>query len=293
MVKRAEFSRIVILESLSSSDLHAGRKIREDIEVSNLFHDRGLQVEFHDVAKKADFISQLGKLTRETKKLENNPFIHIEAHGSSDTKGLILGSGEFVSWEELKRPLIDLNIATRNNLFIVLSACYGAYLTTIVLPTDRAPCFGLVGPTKVLGAGYLLKSFSRFYQELLASGSGSEAVKQLNLDARESGLDYSLTDAETFFAMVNEKYFGKDCTNSQYEKRAREIIREVKSRGANPPSVGSLKRFYKGTQPAYFEMFKRRFFMIDLFPENANRFTIKYEDIMNQVNSKKPVTSTR
>ena len=292
MVKRAEFSRIVILESLSSSDLHTGRKIREDIEVSNLFHDRGLQVEFHDVAKKADFISQLGKLTRETKKLENNPLIHIEAHGSSDTKGLILGSGEFVSWEELKRPLIDLNIATRNNLFIVLSACYGAYLTTIVLPTDRAPCFGLVGPKKVLGAGYLLKSFSRFYQELLASGKGSEAVKQLNLDAGQSGLNYSLTDAETFFAMVNEKYFGKYCTNSQYDKRATEIIEQLKAMGKSAPRIGWIKKHYRRTQKQYFEKFKTRFFMIDLFPENTNRFTVRYEDIMNQVNSKKPVSST-
>ena len=280
------------MESLSSSDLHTGVKIREDIEVSNLFHNRGLQVEFHNPTKKTDFISSLKELARETRKLGNDPLLHIEAHGSNDTKGLVLGSEEFISWEELKKPLTDLNIATKNNLFVVLSACYGAYLTTIVLPTNRAPCFGLVGPTKVLGAEYLLRSFSRFYQELLASGSGSEAVKQLNLDTGESGLNYSLTDAETFFTMVNEKYFGRYCTNSQYDKRATEIIEQLKAMGKSAPRIGWIKKHYRRTQKQYFEKLKTRFFMIDLFPENATRFTIKYEDIMTNVNSKKSVSST-
>lgn len=292
MAKQAVFSRIVILESLSSSDLHTGVKIREDIEVSNLFHNRGLKVEFYKPTKKTDFISKLKELTRETTKVGNYPLLHIEAHGSDDTKGLVLGSGEFISWEELKKPFIDLNMATRNNLFIVLSTCYGAYLTTIVLPTDRAPCFGLVGPTKALAAGYLLTSFSRFYQELLASGNGSEAVRRLNLDAAEGGLNYSLTDAEYFFAITQENYFGKHCTNSQYEKRAREMIEELKRRGADPPTVKWIKGFYKGTQRVYFEMYRKRFFMIDLFPENANRFTVTYEDIMTKVNCKKSVSST-
>jgi hypothetical protein len=286
MVKRALFSRIVIIESLSSSDLHTGVKIREDIEVCNMFYNRGLGVEFHNIEKKTDFISRLKELVVETRKMGNNPLIHVEAHGSNDSKGLVLSSGEFLSWEELKRPLIDLNIATKNNLVIVLSTCYGAYLTTIVLPTDRAPCFGLVGPTKVLAAEHLLRSFSRFYRELLASGSASEAVRQLNLGAGESGLNYSLTDAEHFFAMTNEKYFEKHCTNSQYEKRAGKIIEELRKRGTPPPTKGWLKKFYKGTERAYFEKFKTRFFMIDLYPENANRFTINYQDIINQVNSK-------
>jgi hypothetical protein len=267
-------------------------KIKEDIEVSNLFHERGLQVQFHDVAKKADFLSQLGKLVRETKNLGNNPLIHIEAHGSNDARGVVLSSGEFLSWEELKNPLTNLNIATRNNLFVVLSACYGAYLTTIVLPTDRAPCFGLVGPIRVLGAEHLLRSFSRFYQELLASGNGSEAVKQLNLDVGESGLNYSLTDAETFFAMVNEKYFGKYCTNSQYEERAREIAKKLRKMGKPSPRIGQIKKRFKSSQKEYFRQYKTRFVMIDLFPENANRFITKYEDIMTNVNSKKSVSST-
>jgi hypothetical protein len=273
MVKRADFSRIVILESLSSRDLHTGVKIREDIEVFNLFHNRGLQVEFHNPTKKTDFISKLSVLMRDTKKYENNPLIHIEAHGSNDTRGLILGSGEFISWDELKKPLTDLNIATKNNLFIVLSACFGAYLTTIILPTDRAPCFGLIGPTKALGAEHFLR-FSRFYQELLASGSGSEAVKQLNLDAGEGGLNYSLTDAEDFFAMTNEKYFGRYCTNSQYDKRASEIIEQLKAMGKSTPRIGWIKKHYKKTEKDYFQKFKTRFFMIDLYPENANRFTV-------------------
>jgi hypothetical protein len=282
MEKRALFSRIVILQSLSPSEPHTGTKIREDIEVSNLFYNRGLQIEFKDVSKKTDFLFELRNLAEGTRKSGNNPLIHIEAHGSNDTTGLVLSSSEFIGWEELKKPLIDLNIATRNNLFVVLSACYGAYLTTIVLPTDRAPCWGLVGPTKPLQADHLLRSFSRFYQELLASGNGRKAVEQLNSDAGKNGINYSLTVAEDFFAMVNEKYISKYCTNSQYEKRAREIRKQLKNRGASPPSPGSLKRFYKGTEKSFFEKFKNIFFMIDLFPENASRFTVKYEDIISR-----------
>jgi hypothetical protein len=47
------------------------------------------------------------------------------------------------------------------------------------------------------------------------------------------------------------------------------------------PSIGELKRKLKSTQKDFFEKFRSKFFMIDLFPENKRRFLVTYEDVIN------------
>ena len=262
--------------------MHTGTKLKEDIDLFNFAYGRGLTIELYDTNTKREFIDILDSLTRKAQDDASFPVLHIEAHGSSDQQGIILQSNEFISWTDLKPHLKNLNVATRLNLLVVLSSCYGAHFASHLTPSDSAPCWGLVGPTKALKGPELLGSFSAFYQEVFASGSGGMAVEKLNESSPKGDINYYFTDATTFFINVYKNYLAKHCTKKAYEDRARAMRKQLKKGNLSEiPSIGELRRKLKSTEKDFFEKYKEKYFMIDLFPENKNRFKVTYQDVMN------------
>lgn len=188
------FSRIIIIQSLPAEQLHSGSRLREDLCVLNDAYDFGLEIELFEVSTKNFLIAKLEELIKEVSS-KGYPIIHIEAHGSEDKEGIILSSGEFVSWSDLKTPSI---MATRNNLFIVLAACYGAHIVEILDLTDRAPCCALIGPIKKVDSNAILRDFTDFYKEMLVTGDGGRAVQVLNSNAKEEDTLYYITRQRFF-----------------------------------------------------------------------------------------------
>ena len=139
---------ISIIQSLPSRELHTGSKIKEDIEVVNSAYNRNINIQLFDVNTKNEFFNIIEKITEKVIFEKSIPILHIDAHGSSDKQGIILKNNEFISWVDCKPFLIDLNKATRLNLMVVFSLCYGAYFASNLQPSDRSPCWGLVGPTE-------------------------------------------------------------------------------------------------------------------------------------------------
>jgi hypothetical protein len=281
-MRRVIFHKISIIQSLSVNELHTGTKVKEDIEVYNSAYGRGLQIDLFDTNTKNDFLNVIKGLTERAIHEASYPVLHIEAHGSSDKQGIILQSNEFISWDDLKPCLINLNIATKLNLLVVFSLCNGAYFASHLNPQDRAPCWGLVGPIKSLSGAELLGNFSAFYKEIFASGLAGAAVEKLNESSSKGDINYYFTTATTFFFNVYQNYLHKQCTDKAYADRARAMRKELKK--GNPikvPSIGELKRKLKSTQMDFFENFRLKYFMIDLFPENKERFIVAYKDIMN------------
>lgn len=278
-MKSSHFNKIVVVQSLKDGELRTGSRLHEDLEMLNIAHGHKLDINIQDIDRKINFMQLLTDLTNGTKLNGLCPVLHIETHGSVDTTGLVLSSGDFISWTELKDPLINLNIATKNNLLVVLAVCNGAYLTEIIKLTDRAPCWGLIGPAKTIQAGVVLASFSAFYAELLKTGDGGQALRLLNEAVPEGQAGYYFTTAEIFFKRVFEKYLTVSCSKKALDGRARNMRKELKRLGsAIIPSMGQLKRkLAKANEP--FEKYKKLFFMIDLYPENGNRFTIEYSDV--------------
>lgn len=278
------FDKISILQSLPNNELHTGKKLKEDIETYNSAYGRRLQIELFDIHNKKEFLNIINKLAEITNYDKLYPVLHIEAHGSSDLKGIILQSKEFVSWTDLKPYLINLNTATRLNLLVVFSLCHGAHFASQLTTVDRSPCWGLVGPTKALVGPELLGSFSAFYQEVFKSGSAEMAVKKLNESSSNYDINYSFTLATASFYSIYNHYLNTLCTDESYANRARIMRKKAKKEKENLikiPSIGELKRFLKSSQKDYFEKYKANYFMIDLFPENKNRFMVTYEDVMD------------
>ena len=158
-MKKALFNKISVVQSLSDNDLHTGTKVKDDIELYNFAYRRDLQIELFDASNKKEFFDIINNLTDDALNHGSFPVLHIEAHGSSDKQGVVLQSNEFISWTDLKPYLINLNTATRLNLLLVFSLCHGAHFTRHLNPSDRAPCWGLVGPTKALEGPDTIRKF--------------------------------------------------------------------------------------------------------------------------------------
>lgn len=281
-MKSAHFDTIVIIQSIPPGENQTGARLHEDLDILNVAYDRNLHLKFFDVHTKIEFLELLTAIKNEARTYGNKPVLHIETHGSSDKKGLVLSSDEYVSWLELKPFLIEINVATRNNLLVFMAACNGAHLTEVVDLTDRSPCWGLAGPTKSVLPSNLLRSFYEFYKELLSSGSGGKAVLALNSISGNGEIEYSFTNSEMFFEKVYLNYLKKYCTKSALEDRAKSMYKKLKKDGmATKQSVGQLKRMLKRTQEDYFNKYKNQFFMIDLYPENIKRFTVEYKKLIN------------
>jgi len=280
-MKKVIFNKISVIQSLSDSELHTGKKVKDDIDLYNLAFDRGLTIELLDAKNKNEFTCILKSLTEQAQNNGSFPVLHIEAHGSSDHKGIILKSNEFLSWTDLKPYFISLNTATKMNLLLVFSLCHGAHFTRHLNPSDRAPCWGLVGPTKAISGSDLLRSFSAFYREVFESAEAGTAVSRLNEYASENDIDYYFTTSTTFFINVYKNYLEKHCTEKAYDKRARSMRKHLKkSKSQKLPSIGEIRRKLKSTQKEFFENYRINYFLIDLFPENENRFEVSYREVM-------------
>ena len=205
-LRSATFSKITVIQSLKPSDVKTGTRLRDDIEVANVAYNRGLHIELVDAHSKADFINCLMRLAHYAETGSDYPIVHIEAHGSEDKTGIIFANGDYLSWEVIKPYFVSLNMATRNNLLVVLATCHGAHFATLLKPTDRGPCWGMVGPTDIAKPLDLLGSFSRFYQEWLRTLSGQRSVEALNAGLQGLSVKYYFTTAERAFLLTYRGY---------------------------------------------------------------------------------------
>jgi hypothetical protein len=62
-------------------------------------------------------------------------YLHFEMHGCRE--GLMLNSGELLSWEELYQYFVLINSRLQNQLFVSLATCFGAYIINSVDPTKK------------------------------------------------------------------------------------------------------------------------------------------------------------
>jgi len=88
-----------------------------------------------------------------------------------------------------------------------------------------------------------------------------------------------LGEASEFFKLACSKYFERFCTPEKYQERVERILEEATEKGAPTKSFDEIFDFFTSTEQSYFERFRATYFMLDLFPDNAYRFPIKFEDV--------------
>src|SRR4029079_6640356 len=110
--------------------IHTGRQLWQELLRSG--EDLEVVIKYQDLPDAAGFRAAFLGLNDHVRATHLFPVIHIESHGSAD--GLVLASGELVSWDELVNLLRPINVASRLNLFVSISACYGENLARAINP---------------------------------------------------------------------------------------------------------------------------------------------------------------
>jgi hypothetical protein len=284
-----DYGGLVIIESLSNG--HTGRRLWDDVSLYCKLHNPKLECRFYQPQTKVEFL----ELLRELRSLGWIPLLHLEAHGSVhddihdepltvdrdlgafesassayEKWGLRLANDDFLSWFELYRELGELNIACRNNLGVVMSACRGINATWMFSgdPVGRAPVRMVVGPEAKEPEGCLERGFSLFYKRLLLDRDVTLAFRELRAEVPSM----RLLSAEQVFALGMNGYFKKRMTRRAIEKRINAGLAEAMR--TNPRTeINSLRRHTKQRlRDIDFERHKARFLMIDLFPELEGTF---------------------
>ena len=276
-----KFNSVYVLESLPDCDRKTGRDLFENCIFPLGKLNKNLHTSLYQPFKKSEFLSVLKTIKSDCLNNSRIPILHIEAHGNDNS--IYIASGEFITWSEIKPFLCDINRISGLNLLVIIAACDGINLAKVVLPTDRAPVWGIIGPSKVIKAGRIYEGFKAFYSELLESFDGRKALNKLNKSPEIKDWEFKFFIAEHFFLEVYQNYLKSFCTDESLIKRAKRIFKDEISGGRKlhptdeERSIGKLYNILKSTQETFFKKHKELFFMIDLIKGNDKRFDITFE----------------
>lgn len=272
-MSRYRFNAIVILDAIPEGDLNTARSLRDDLEAIASFSGNGLRVCYFRLETRACLQRAFNEICRLRKCSDLEPLLHVEAHGLINQDGFALPQGQ-CSWTELKEVLTPLNADMGLNLMFVMAACFGGAFARAIRTTDRAPVYGLIGPTEQIQAGILQGDFVTFYKILFDTLSVDRAIEALNPPGQK--VRYFCTSAERFFYGVWRAYKRSECSEKKLSERADRICRELKSNGIyrrTEEVVGEIK----DKEREFFSRYRKTYFMLDLYPDNERRFAITYE----------------
>jgi hypothetical protein len=263
-------SEIVILQSLEDQELKTGdilySFIEREINLSGLL----LPIKLYNVGNFLEFEQRIRFLVQQASVSRSVPFLHIECHGDLDD-GLLFRNGSSTPWGDVALLIAELNAATGCNLVVAFSCCYGAhFLGEIKDHVERAPALCVIGPVEAVYPDELLNSMRNFYRNLVSDRDFASSALILSSQRLTSG-GWHLQTAESWYEKTIIGLIKNMCTLKQTEIRVRRLHREGKQRGVHK-SLGSIKRYLKAKNHEFYASHFDRYFMIDRFPSNRDRF---------------------
>jgi len=267
-------TNIWIIEWLPSDEQRTGRLLHEWMQE----HRRGWSV-YSTCACKKEVLSSIDRATNLAKKSGMIPVLHLEAHGNEMCLGLLDGNGgvEVLTWDELTEPLQRLNLATRCNLVLVVAACIGFAGIKALVRGPRAPAIALVGPNAPIMSGSLLSGTKEFYKRWM---DGNPNFAEIAASAsRESG---TVSFAWEPFAVLAYDALAKQVVISMRKDQQRMQVRRIHQRMVeqNRWSAAEIEHRLSLLTPSLQANLTQRLwdemFMIDLYPENRERFGVNW-----------------
>lgn len=278
------FNSIVILDAIPDGEANTARRLQEELQDIACYVVPGLHISYIRIKTMADLENAMFGLLQNNRKAGQQPLLHLEGHGLTDESGFVLADGTPCSWIKLKKLITPLNRAMELNLLLVLATCFGGSFATAITTTDRAPVWGMIGPTEEITAGEVERSFTVLYKTFFDSFSAAASLKALNASAPR--VTYFITVAEQFFYAAWKGYKKEMCSEEEIEKRATRMRNKAiydKALSCSPmdiPSIETFKRLLrdKKSEKYLFEKYRDTFFMIDLYPTHQKRFSVTYEE---------------
>jgi len=282
-----KFNKVYVLESLDETkEKLTGKELYDDLLRWKEFQIADFKAEHIPVDDKAGFLKTLETIKDDCTTTGNYPILHFEIHGSSDKTGLVLKSGELVTWNELYQDLIAINSIIGNNLFITLAVCHGGYIMELIKIDNPAPYWGFIGSFDEIEVPDLLIRYNEFYDVFLRDYDLNEAVKKLHEVNPSVPSTYRFINSEDMFKDINKKYFKENFSEEQIKLRFEDELKQnnwsIKDRNLKNQYRIKFRTELLKTKKDYFEKHKGAFFMFDNFPDNEKRFQVNYEELNNE-----------
>ncbi len=275
------FDSVVVIESLPAGDLRTGRELFDTVLAPASTADPGLVSTLYEPQTGPELYKVLTQIRRDAEHYHRSPIVHLEMHG--DKSGLVMANGTVMPWAELASELTSINTVSRMNLLLVAAMCHGWHMVSLLRPTDRAPAFGIVGTEGDVTAGDLLSTMQRFYQVLVGPSHDFRSA----MDVANQGLEYrdwrfKMEGAELWLCRAFTHYVETLSTEESQAQRVNRLVADV-ARAQNLDVRGTMQvraALSKAisNDENWFNYYKTKFLMLDLFPENAARFPLGFGD---------------
>ena len=271
-----KFNRLYIIESLQ--ERLTGKELYDDLIKWQEYKYSELQTNYFPVENKTELFAIFDRIKKECQEQGCCPVLHFEMHGDSKFRGLVLNSNELVAWEELYIILREINFIVRNNLFLTLAVCHGAYLMQIANIHLPAPFYGFIGSFDEIYESDLYLRYNEFYAEFFSSFQIHLALERFHTANPDMPSTYRFINSEETFCTVYKNYIKKELSLEGKKRRAKQVIQERKETFMNRTQKRDFeKRFVKEiekTKDKYYKEAYYTFFMINEYPENRERFLI-------------------
>jgi hypothetical protein len=212
------------------------------------------------------------------------PVLHLESHGGED--GLAPSRPphiECLPWGDLTEPLQELNMATRCNLIVVVAACVGFAGVQALQRGPRAPAVALVGPDDEVTPSKLLAGAKELYRRWMDTRNLTEMVESASRE-----MDGVRFEPEPFATLCFEALV------AGLVKRVRRPERQKSTEGLRQRLLAETDLTSERIEsrllqlpylPAWGEVQRMwdEMFMIDIWPENKDRFGIDLKDIIQRI----------
>ena len=266
-----QFNKIYVVESLYSDDEKSGEILHNDIIRRKIEQTgSGIQHELILVNNKDEFFKTFDHIRQEVIYRLVNPIIHFEIHGCQE--GFVLNSDELIEWKDLQIRLLELNLLTKNNLFLSLATCYGGHIHKVISPRMWTPFWGYVGPLDEVFVGQVMAGFQEFFDELLTSLNFGIATQRLNQSNQNLPTAFYFCNTEYIFNRAYDNYEQKYLTDEIVENRLMSGLNEARQyKEVQHLTDEQVKQFLKYWMVDQKDFLKKQmtehFFMYDVFPE--------------------------
>lgn len=274
-------TNVWIIEWLPSTDQRTGWDLHEWIH-----KQRPKWSHYFECSNKEEVLSSIEQATIFAKKNNIIPVLHIEAHGNQDGLGCQNDNGniEFLSWDELTEPLQELNLATRCNLVIVVAACIGFAGIQALVRGPRAPAIALVGPDAEIKVGHLFEGTKEFYRRWMDKDPNLTDI--VNSASRETGsvaFDWEPFAVLAYDALAEHLIISMREDQQQMQKCRIQQLMLNNTNGSVQDTENKLSLISPSFQKPLIQKMWNEMFMIDLYPENEQRFGVNWSDVIDLI----------
>ena len=276
-------SKVWLLSSVREGDGNLVRYLDESSLQSVRLAKPSLAVQLISIWGREDLYAALEHI-RESAQLGLSPLVHFDMHGNEH--GIELANSDYVTWGEMYEEIVDINIASRLNLVLTVSSCYGGLLARATKLTSAAPFFALIGPVGETTFGAAISAYDAFFNTLFDGGELDSAFIELEKSVPASE-HYQLITAGHVFSLGWSAYL-KDLQDSgkmtlRVNRMAEEAVRLTGCKNLISKFRKIARTELKHGVSEAFEDMKCRFFMLDSFPENVERFSYSLSEVASTV----------